>query len=95
MITNNNDTSFDKGTGILTNNSRGVTIQKNETSYNIFLLAMVLLLFFLIEIGMLYWIVERENNLKKDFESYKVEVNNQLTQVHLDMTSLVNLYGSK
>lgn len=94
MITNNKN-SFDKGTGILTNNSRGVTIQKNETSYNILLLAMVLFLFFLIEIGMLYWIVERENNLKKDFESYKVEVNNQLTNLHSGMKGLIKLYGSK
>lgn len=94
MITNNKN-SFDKGTGILTNNSRGVTIQKNETSYNILLLAMVLFLFFLIEIGMLYWIVERENNLKKDFESYKVEIDNRFEGVQSVITQLVDSYRSK
>lgn len=94
MITNNKN-SFDKGTGILTNNSRGVTIQKNETSYNILLLAIILFLFFLIEIGLAYWIVERENNLKKDFESYKVEIDNRFEGVQSVITQLVDSYRSK
>ena len=94
MITNNKN-SFDKGTGILTNNSRGVTIQKNETSYNILLLAIILFLFFLIEIGLAYWIVERENSLKKDFESYKVEIDNRFEGVQSVITQLVDSYGSK
>ena len=88
-----NTSITDNETGVVTNNSKGINVQKVETSHNIVLVMFMLFLFLIIEAGSIFWQIERENSLKKDFEDYKVTMSNNLMLQAKTLERLVNSWG--
>ena len=86
-------------TEINTNDSRRTNVQSMSLTTSGALLTLCILLTLIIQAGVAFWIhsqmVTRENNLKKDFDNYKIEVENTITALNENMNILNQMVAEK
>ena len=86
-------------TEITTNDSKGTNVQSMSLTTSGALFTLCILLTLIIQAGVAFWmhtrIEEREKVLKKDFEAYKVEVENTIVSLNESITILNQLVAEK